>query len=220
MDTFMENRTNVLLIGIVAIGMIFILVGIFGLINDRKIHQQTFQSSVPKKVLTATQPILDPAKIVEELPTDKPLTGEQIPLSLRDPDKLIELYTRRLEKSPPPEEVPALLTALGNLYKDRKQDCTSAVQYYERVVIEYPDWEGTKSVYPLLGMCYEELNDSRGKIWLYQEMMRRFPPDSQEYIYAKTELGLGSVEDELQQQIDKQTEEQTETPAEVETTIQ
>ncbi len=115
---------------------------------------------------------------------------KQVPTDLNNPDQLIEYYRSQIEENSQDPNTPAYLSAMGNLYKNRKMDCASAIPYYERIVIEFPDWDGIKSVYPELATCYETVNDYRGKIWIYEEMMRRFPEDSQEYLYAKSTLGL------------------------------
>ncbi len=114
----------------------------------------------------------------------------QVPTDLNKPDELIEYYKKYLEQNPQSPDTPAYLSAMGNLYKMKKMDCASAIPYYERIIIEYPEWEGIKSVYPELATCYEETDNYRGKIWIYEEMMKRFPEDSQEYLFAKTSLGL------------------------------
>lgn len=115
---------------------------------------------------------------------------KQIPTDLNNPDQLIEYYRSQVEKNPQDPNTPAYLSAMGNLYKNRKMDCARAIPYYEKIVIEFPDWQGIKSVFPELATCYETVNDYRGKIWIYEEMMKRFPEDSQEYLYAKSALGL------------------------------
>ncbi|MGC8737029.1 MAG: tetratricopeptide repeat protein [Candidatus Hydrogenedens sp.] len=112
------------------------------------------------------------------------------PKDLNNPDQLIEYYHSQLEQNPQDPNTPAYLCAMGNLYKMKKMDCASAIPYYEKVIIDYPDWEGIKSIYPELASCYEEVNDYKGKIWIHEEMMKRFPEDSQEYLFAKKALGL------------------------------
>lgn len=121
--------------------------------------------------------------------TEKSSVNEP-PKDLNHPEQLIEHYRSQLEQNPQDPNTPAYLTAIGNLYKIKKMDCANAIPYYERVIIDYPDWEGIKSIYPELVSCYEEVNDYKGKIWIHEEMMKRFPEDSQEYLFAKKELGL------------------------------
>lgn len=102
----------------------------------------------------------------------------------------IESYKKQLENNPASQDTPAVLNAMGNLYRQKFQDYKQAAQQYERIILEFPDWEGTHAVFPLLVTCYEKLNDGQSLNWLYQEMMRRFPEDSQEYLFAKTKLGI------------------------------
>jgi len=169
---------------VVSIG--FILLGILG----ATISSKTGKTEIPEQKKTTplsqklnTTSVLNPS-------SQKTTIDNKIPTDLKNPDQLIEYYRSQIQQNPQAPEAPAYLSAIGNLYKQRKMDCTSAIPYYEKIVIDYPDWEGIRTIYPELAMCYESVNDYRGKIWIHKEMMRRFPPDSQEYIYAKNALGL------------------------------
>jgi len=134
---------------------------------------------------------LKPLNTTPTLTADMENPSEQVPpKDINNPDQLIEYYRSHLEQNPQDPNTPAYLTAMGNLYKIKKMDCARAIPYYERVIIDYPDWEGIKSIYPELASCYEEVNDYKGKIWIHEEMMKRFPEDSQEYLFAKKALGL------------------------------
>ncbi|HOV32222.1 MAG TPA: hypothetical protein PLX23_02515 [Candidatus Hydrogenedens sp.] len=184
MNQLIKNNRLILssLLIIVSIG--FILFGIIGVISGKtgkaeKLQQETSTSSQQLNNL----PVLNSSSQETQI-------GNKAPTDLKNPDQLIEYYRTQLQQNPQAPETPAYLSAIGNLYKQRKMDCANAIPYYERIIIDYPDWEGVRSIYPELAMCYESVNDYRGKIWIHNEIMRRFPPDSQEYIYAKNALGL------------------------------
>ncbi|MBL7647535.1 MAG: hypothetical protein JNK74_15220 [Candidatus Hydrogenedentes bacterium] len=103
-------------------------------------------------------------------------------------DTVIAEHTASLEQNPEPEEAAALLSALGNLYKQKKQDYATAARYYEQVIEQYPDWPGIKGVYHQLMTCYSNLDDQSSLRLLYRKMMEVFPEESNEYLFAKDAL--------------------------------
>lgn len=181
MNKYMENKSLVPYL-LFACAVVLIVLGIVGTIWGKVSSAGVIetQEMVPK-TLNTTLPLTAEVEEVSE---------KEVPKDLNDPDQLIEHYRSQLEQNPQDPDTPAYLSAMGNLYKMKKMDCASAIPYYERVIIEYPDWEGIKSIYPELVSCYEEVNDYKGKIWIHEEMMKRFPEDSQEYLFAKESLGL------------------------------
>lgn len=185
MSQSVKNNKPILPTLLIVISICFILFGILGAISVRTEKSETVMQPAATKIPQNlnTSPILNSTH-QETMPENK------IPTDLKNPDQLIEYYQTQLQQNPQAPEVPAYLSAIGNLYKQRKMDCASAIPYYEKIIIDYPDWEGIRSIYPELAMCYDSVNDYRGKIWIHNEIMRRFPPDSQEYIYAKNALGL------------------------------
>lgn len=103
-------------------------------------------------------------------------------------DTVIAEHTAKLDENPAPDEAAALLSALGNLYKQKKQDYASAARYYEQVIEKYPDWPGIKGVYHQLMTCYTNLDDQASLRLLYRKMMEVFPEESNEYLFAKDAL--------------------------------
>lgn len=104
-------------------------------------------------------------------------------------DAVIAEHTAKLEQNPEPDESAALLSALGNLYKQKKQDYAAAARYYEQIIEKYPDWSGIKGVYHQLMTCYSNLDDQGSLRLLYRKMVEVFPPESNEYQFAKDALG-------------------------------
>lgn len=102
----------------------------------------------------------------------------------------IEKHEARLAEDPKSPDAPGLLSAMGNLYRQKLGDYERAAQCYERLLYDYPTWEGTRRAYIQLVACYEALKDEDNLRNTYKRMMEVFPPDSQEHIYAKTQLGL------------------------------
>ncbi len=102
----------------------------------------------------------------------------------------IEKYEDELKYNRGNEETPANLYRLANLYYSNVGDYDKAALYYEALLQEYPNYEGNKNVYPNLAACYERTGQSELHRGVLRRMMEFFSPESQEYIFAKQELGL------------------------------
>jgi len=121
---------------------------------------------------------------------DIPVAAKQTP-RMSEEEKartMIAGYQKRLAEDARGKDVPALLLAMGNLYKQKLRDFKEAARNYELLINEYPEWENIVAVYPQLMSCYELLNDQESLRWLYREMMEKFPPESNEYKYAQVKL--------------------------------
>jgi len=106
-------------------------------------------------------------------------------------DKALEIireYEAELAEAPDEERRPQLLEAAGNLYKQKLGDYEAAAKKYQVLIIEHPDWEGIRRVYPQLEVAFRELEDEEGLIWLYRHMMEQLPPETQDYQYAEQQL--------------------------------
>lgn len=134
----------------------------------------------PRQTVAQTQEISEPAL---EAQAPRPTEQEQT----RD---LVVEYQKRLDENPRDPDAPAVLNAMANLSKQKLMDYKAAAQYYELLITGYPDWEGSAKVYPQLATCYERMGDMSSRQDVYKRMMRKFPPESQEYLYAKSELGM------------------------------
>ena len=102
----------------------------------------------------------------------------------------IEQYEDEIKYNRGNEETPANLYRLANLYYSSARDFEKAALYYEALIQEYPAYTGIKTVYPNLVMCYERLGNDELRRTTLRRMMDYFGPDSQEYLFAKQELGL------------------------------
>jgi tetratricopeptide (TPR) repeat protein len=123
--------------------------------------------------------------VLEETPPPESRASEQ--------DKTREAiaeYQQRLDDDPKSEDAPALLNAMGNLSVQKLLDYKEAARYYGLLIHDYPDWPGIAKVYPHLATCYSRLGDRKSEQWVYKEMIRKFPPESQENQYARSQLGL------------------------------
>jgi tetratricopeptide (TPR) repeat protein len=105
-------------------------------------------------------------------------------------DAAIEEYENELKYNRGNEETPANLYRLANLYYSNVHNYDKAALYYEALLQEFPQYEGNKNVYPNLAMCYERLGNDDLRRTTLRRMMDYFGTDSQEYLFAKQELGL------------------------------
>lgn len=144
----------------------------------------------PREESTKTRMTVSPA----ESQLRKALNNKTAPAEATTPARQAEAniaeYKKRLESDPNSSDTPAVLSAMGNLYRQKLMDYKEAARCYERIILDYPQWEGAAAIYPLLSTCYEKSGDYQGMLWIHQEMMKRFPADSQEYLYAKQQLGM------------------------------
>lgn len=107
---------------------------------------------------------------------------------VKSTDTIIAEHTAKLDQNPEPDDAAALLSALGNLHKQKKQDYAAAARYFEQVIEKYPDWPGINGVYHQLMACYSNLDDQVSLRLLYRKMMEVFPEESNEYMFAKDAL--------------------------------
>jgi len=103
---------------------------------------------------------------------------------------IIADYQQRLDEEPRGEDAPVLLHAMGNLARQKLGDYAQAAQCYEVILTEFPEWEGIRKVYPQLATCYERLGQTSEEHKVYRRMMKALPEDSQEYAFAKQQLGI------------------------------
>lgn len=103
--------------------------------------------------------------------------------------EVIESHRQRIEAAPESEEAPALLSAMGNLARQKLSDYELAAQYYEQALEEYPDWHGINRVYLNLATCYERLGRQMDEIMVYKKMRDAFPEDTVEHQFATAQLG-------------------------------
>jgi tetratricopeptide (TPR) repeat protein len=82
------------------------------------------------------------------------------------------------------EDTPAYLAAMGNLYRQKMVDYEKAAECYERLLMDYKDWDGVRAVYMQLATCYERLDQDEKMISVYKQMLDVFPAESQEHQIA------------------------------------
>ena len=102
----------------------------------------------------------------------------------------IARHRARVDENPAGTDAPVYWHAMGNLYRQKLGDYEQSAQCYERVLLDFPDWDGAHKVYTQLVTCYQRLGDREKVEWVLREMTRVFPEDNVEHQWAKGELGL------------------------------
>jgi hypothetical protein len=116
--------------------------------------------------------------------------------------KDIDTYRKKIDADPKSEDAPPLQLAMGNLYLTKLLDYEKAAETYEWYIQQYADAHPAdlRTAFVQLATCYERLgekhaNEADNKYpeklnRLYMDMMKRYPEDSQEYLFAKAKLNL------------------------------
>ncbi|MFA6245245.1 MAG: tetratricopeptide repeat protein, partial [Candidatus Hydrogenedentales bacterium] len=101
---------------------------------------------------------------------------------------VLETYRARYEGDPKGKEAPALLAAMGNLYRQKEGNYREAAQCFERLISEHPDSPGIRDAYLQLVTCYERLGDEENRRRILRKMVELYPSESQENAYASSLL--------------------------------
>ncbi len=99
-------------------------------------------------------------------------------------------YRQRFKAEPNSDEAPALLSAMGNLYRQKLRDYGQAAGCFEQLISDYPDDPGVRDAYLQLMVCYDRLGDQTNRARVLRQMMDAYPADSQEHAYAAYQLGI------------------------------
>lgn len=103
-------------------------------------------------------------------------------------EETIREHRAALEADPHGEGAPARLSAMGNLYRHKLMNYQEAAQCFEQIIWNFPEWPGKADAFLQLLYCYEKIGDPESQRRVLRQMMESFPPDSQEYLYARTLL--------------------------------
>ncbi len=162
-------------LGVLIIGVV--------LLTKKSGNAQSGDGGVSQPVSSIQQVTMDPQKFKPATPPE-PLTAQE------ETKAKIAEYQKTVDAEPNAENTPALIFAMGNLYLQKLMDYEEAAHCYEALIEKYPEAPNTVDAYAQLSTCYELLNAGEKLNRLHNDMMKKFPPDSQEYLYAKSKLGL------------------------------
>lgn len=100
----------------------------------------------------------------------------------------IASHQQRFDADPQGEVAPALLSAMGNLYRQRLGDYEQAANCFEQLIDSYPDSPNIREAYLQLVVCYNRLGDEENRRRILRRMINDFPPNSEEFLYASQQL--------------------------------
>jgi tetratricopeptide (TPR) repeat protein len=144
----------------------------------------------------------DPSEATEIPPSNSKITlaaglgdVEYMPVAARSATEVrarqtIAEHQQRFDADPKSVEAPALLGAMGNLYRQKLSDYEQAAGCFERLISEYPDDSGVRDAYLQLMICYERLGDQENRSRVLRRIMSAYPPESEEHAYAALQLGI------------------------------
>ena len=102
----------------------------------------------------------------------------------------IQAYKQELAKDRQSEEAAKNFRRIGNLYYSQLGDWEQAMEFYEALITQFPNWEGLDTVYPNLAECYRKLGQHEMERQTYKRMMEYYPEETQAYLFAQQQLGL------------------------------
>ena len=177
-----EEWWFVLVIGVCALGTIY------GYMNSGKSTSPLSPVPANKTAVTVpsdgvSRPESDAqAPAIPSPPVKRP-TEQEVALNV------IKEHQEKIDADPKAPDAPAYWYAMGNLYMTKLVDYKEAVRCYELLLLNHPNWDGAAKVYLHRATCYERLGDDQKKRWAYEEMLKNLPEESQEYQFAKVQLG-------------------------------
>lgn len=108
--------------------------------------------------------------------------------SSEDIASVLESYRARYDANPKDKDAPALLAAMGNLYRQKQGNYREAALCFERLIAEHPDAPNIRDAYLQLVICYERAGDAENRQRVLRRIVELYPPESQEHAYASTLL--------------------------------
>ena len=161
------------------IGVLLGFAGFMYLRGDSESPILTADASVVSSGQMTVVATANQARVVRKTPQEKAL--EQI-----------AEHEAKVKADPDHEDAPAYLAAMGNLYRQKLVDYEKAEQCYQRLLMDYPDWDGVRVVYMQLATCYERLDQRENALQVYKQMLKVFPEDSQEHAIAHAAIFDGT----------------------------
>lgn len=146
-------------------------------------YLQLRDSGAPQSADAAIEEVYDAAEAtsapVETQPRQTP--QEQVKATIAE-------HKAKFDANPDDKDAPVYLSAMGNLYRYKLNDYENAIQAYQLLLHDYPEWEGNRNTLIALAACYEHQGNREGVRDTYERMLKFFAPESQEYQYAKAQL--------------------------------
>ena len=149
---------------------------------------RTTQAPSPKPSVMVTPQPPQPERVATK--DQSPVDTMRVATPEEETRNMMAENQQKYDTDPRSPDAPAYLCANGNLLLTRLKDYSGAIDFYERVLTNYPEYRGMLSVYLGLEESYKKLNKPAKLQWLYKQMMEKCDPVSAEHQYAKGKLGL------------------------------
>lgn len=73
------------------------------------------------------------------------------------------------------KDIPINLFTLGSMYYDKTHDYEKAVEYFQKIISEYPDCDFSELVQLMIGDCYEKLGRIELAVHEYKNYLSKYP---------------------------------------------
>jgi tetratricopeptide (TPR) repeat protein len=73
------------------------------------------------------------------------------------------------------KDIPINLFTLGSMYYDKTHDYEKAVEYFQKIISEYPDCDFSELVQFMIGDCYEKLGRIELAVHEYKNYLDKYP---------------------------------------------
>ncbi len=77
------------------------------------------------------------------------------------------------------KDIPINLFTLGSMYYDKTHDYEKAVEYFHKIITEYPDCDFSELVQFMIGDCYEKLGRIELAVHEYKNYLGKYPDGGQ-----------------------------------------
>ena len=108
--------------------------------------------------------------------------------------EVIDGYETTLSESPESPEAKDATLALANLYRQKMQDYSRALFWYERYIDRYGDDSKIAWVFSQAVFCLEKLGTEPELRLMYRKMMDAFPEGSEYHEFARQRYYVGKEE--------------------------
>ena len=77
------------------------------------------------------------------------------------------------------KDIPINLFTLGSMYYNNTHDYEKAVEYFQKIISEYPDCDFSELVQFMIGDCYEKIGRIELAVHEYKNYLNKFPKGRQ-----------------------------------------
>ncbi len=83
------------------------------------------------------------------------------------------------------KDIPINLFTLGSMYFDKTHDYEKAVEYFSKIISEYPDCDFAELVQFMIGDCYEKMGRIELAVHEYKNYLLKYPGGRQAQVLVE-----------------------------------